>query len=125
MVTSTPTSQPSNASPTQPNGRPMQRAPLPASKSDCKITFIDVFYSAKPGLPIWMAGRKQHGRKQSASEKFKTRASPRAIETTRRDLTTIISSTKAPMPRVTHLAMTASYQWTLTLHPHHAPQHHH
>src|SRR6266702_3464841 len=110
MVTSTPTSPPSNALPTQPNGKPMQKAPLPASKSDCKITFIDVFYSAKPGLPIWMAGRRQHGRKQNASEKFKTRASPCAIETTCRDLTAIISNTKAPTPHVTHLATTASYQ---------------
>src|SRR6266702_887779 len=74
----------------------MQRAPLPASKSDYKITFIDVFYSARPGLPIWMAGRRQHGRKQNASKKFKTQALPRAIETTCRDLTAIISNTPAP-----------------------------
>src|SRR6266702_357523 len=80
MATSTPTSPPSNVSPTQPNGRPMQRAPLPASKLGCKTTFTDEFYSVRPGLPTWMAGKRRHEKKQNASKKSRMQALPHVIE---------------------------------------------
>src|SRR6266702_19195 len=95
---STPTSPPSNASPTQLNGRPIQRAPSPTSKAVCKTTFIDESYSTKPGLPIWMAGKRQHGKRQNASEKSRMWALPRIIKTIHSGLVATISSTKVPIP---------------------------
>src|SRR6266702_6112712 len=107
----------------QPNGKPMQRAPSPALKSVCKTTFIDVSYSAKPGPLIWMAGKRQHGRRQNASEKSRTQALPRVIKTIHSDLIATISSTKVPILHATHLVATASYQWTSMPHLHPALQH--
>src|SRR6266702_245869 len=109
MATSTPTSPPSNVSPTQPNGRPMQRAPLPASKLGCKTTFTDEFYSVRPGLPTWMAGKRRHEKKQNASKKSRMQALPHVIETIHSDLVATISSTKVPIPHAMHLATMASY----------------
>src|SRR6266702_4434412 len=102
----------------------MQRALSPASKSVYRTIFIDVSYSVKPGLPIWMAGRRQHGRRQNTSKKSRTRALPRVIETIHSDPIATISSTKVLIIHATHLAMTASYQWTLMPHLHPTPQHH-
>src|SRR6266702_5380744 len=124
MVRLTPTLLPLNALPMQPNGRPMQRALLPTSKLVCNTTFINTSYSVKPGQPTWMAGRKQHGKKLNASKKSRTWDLPCTIETIHSDLIITISSIRVPMPHVMHLAMTASYQWMLTLHLHHIPQHH-
>jgi len=56
-----------------------------------------------------MAGRRQHRRKQNASERFRMWALPHVIETINKDLIAIISNTKAPMPHATYLTMMASY----------------
>jgi len=71
-----------------------------------------------------MAGRKQHGRKQNISKKFRMQASPHIIETIHSDLTAIISSIKVPIHHAMHLATMASYPWTLMPHLHPVSQHH-
>src|SRR6266702_2409677 len=123
MVMLTPTLLPSNALPTQPNGRPMQRALSHASKSVCKTTFIAASCSAKLGQPTWMVEKRRHEKRQNASKKFRMQALPRAIKTTHSNLITTISNIKTPVPHITHLTTMASYHWMLMPRLHPTPQH--